>query len=90
MIEPLLHYLAAIPPGPIPDPGGLERLLAACWHEFRGDDGGMTGQKLLGRMEDRAWGDGCEVMEQRLNHMPSPSTPALSSVGSSPTDTTIW
>ena len=51
----LVTYLATIPPGPIPDPGDLERRLAACWHEFRGDDGGMTGQKLLGRMEEVVW-----------------------------------
>jgi hypothetical protein len=51
----LLDHLAMISPGPISDPATLERLLAARWHEFTGDDGGMTGQKLLGRMEDVVW-----------------------------------
>jgi hypothetical protein len=50
----LHRFLAASPPA-IPDPATLERLLAACWHEFKGDDGGMTGQKLLGRMEEVVW-----------------------------------
>jgi hypothetical protein len=30
-------------------------LLAACWQEFNGDDGGMSGDKLLGRMEEVIW-----------------------------------
>src|SRR5690348_6585826 len=51
----LLDHLAMISPGPIPDPAGLERLAAACWHEFQGGDGGMTGEKLLGRMEEVFW-----------------------------------
>ena len=36
-------------------PADLERLLADCWQEFNGDDGGMTGDKLLGRMEEVVW-----------------------------------
>jgi hypothetical protein len=55
MTDALRDLLANTAPGPISDPGDLERLLAACWPEFRGDDGGMTGQKLLGRMEDVVW-----------------------------------
>jgi hypothetical protein len=51
----LVTYLATIPPGPVPDLGDLERLLTDCWHEFTGDDGGMAGQKLLGRMEEVVW-----------------------------------
>src|SRR5262245_47135423 len=54
-MQRLLHYLVTISPGPIPDPADLERLLAACWPEFTGDDGGMTGEKLLGRMEEVVW-----------------------------------
>src|SRR5262245_40805290 len=54
-MQRLLHYLATISPGPISDPAAIERLLADCWHEFGGDDGGMTGQKLLGRMEEVVW-----------------------------------
>jgi hypothetical protein len=55
MIDSLSQHLATLPPGPISNPGDLERLLAACWHEFQGDDCGMTGQKLLGRMEEVIW-----------------------------------
>jgi hypothetical protein len=55
MIEQLHDLLATTPPGPIPDSSAVERLLAACWQEFNGDDGGMTGQKLLGRMEEVVW-----------------------------------
>jgi hypothetical protein len=55
MIEQLRDLLATILPGPISDPADLEHLLAACWHEFQGDDGGMTGDKLLGRMEEVIW-----------------------------------
>jgi hypothetical protein len=51
----LLSLLASIPPGPVSDTTELERLLAACWDELSGDDGGMEGYKLLGRMEVVAW-----------------------------------
>ena len=51
----LLNHLATLPPGPIIDTGDLARLLADVWHEFSGDDGGMEGRKLLGRMEHVAW-----------------------------------
>jgi hypothetical protein len=54
-MDALCDLLAITPPGPIPDTGDLEPLLSACWHEFRGGDGGMTGQKLLGRMEEVVW-----------------------------------
>jgi hypothetical protein len=55
MNRELTDFLATIPSGAVPDPGDLERILAACWHEFTGDDGGLTGQKLLGRMEEVVW-----------------------------------
>lgn len=55
MIEALLRYLSTAAPGPVPATAELDRLLAACWHEFSGDDGGMKGEKLLGRMEEVAW-----------------------------------
>lgn len=42
-------------PGPISDTTELERLLAAYWDELNGDDGGMEGYKLLGRMEAVVW-----------------------------------
>lgn len=51
----LRRFLATMPPGPIADSTALERLLAACWHKFTGDDGGMEGYKLPNRMEDVAW-----------------------------------
>jgi hypothetical protein len=54
-MDELLNYLAAVPPGPVPDPADLERLLAACWHQLGGDPGGMEGYKLLGRMGGVAW-----------------------------------
>ena len=51
--------MVTTPPGPIPNPTALERLLAVCGHEFTGDDGGMTGDKLLGRMEAVVWQSRC-------------------------------
>src|SRR5258708_33451648 len=51
----LQDYLRTIPPGPVSDTTDLERLLAACWHKLDGDDGGMEGRKLLGRMEQVSW-----------------------------------
>jgi hypothetical protein len=55
MNQDLHDLLTTVPPGPISRPGDLDRLLAACWHEFHGDDGGMTGDKLLGRREEVVW-----------------------------------
>ncbi len=55
LMKDLTDLLSNIAPGPISDSSDLERLLAACWDEFNGDDGGMTGDKLLGRMEQVAW-----------------------------------
>jgi hypothetical protein len=51
----LKNYLATVPPGPVTETATLEGLLAACWDEFTGDDGGMAGYKLLKRMEDVTW-----------------------------------
>jgi hypothetical protein len=55
MTDELRNHLATIQPGPIIDPADLECLLAGCWDEFTGDDGGMEGHKLLGRMEAVSW-----------------------------------
>jgi hypothetical protein len=52
---PIAEYLADIPAGPVSDVSKIERLLAACWGELDGDHGGMTGRKLLNRMEDVDW-----------------------------------
>src|SRR5262245_9543483 len=54
-VDRLRAQLATLQPGKIPDTTDLEPLLAACWDEFTGDDGGMEGHKLLGRMEDVTW-----------------------------------
>ena len=51
----LRSFLATIEPGKIADTTELDRLLVASWDEFTGDDGGMEGYKLLGRMEDVTW-----------------------------------
>ena len=48
-------YCAGLLPGPISDESETERLLAACWNDLVGDDGGMTGVKLIGRMERAVW-----------------------------------
>lgn len=51
----LRAHLATIQPSELADTADLERLLAASWDEFTGDDGGMEGYKLLGRIEDVTW-----------------------------------
>jgi hypothetical protein len=48
-------HLSARHPGPISDSPDIERLLATVWHDLAGDEGGMAGYKLLGRMENLAW-----------------------------------
>lgn len=55
VIDGLLSYLAALPPGPILVPADLERLLSNRWDEFSGDDAGMEGRKLLARMRNVFW-----------------------------------
>jgi hypothetical protein len=54
-LDRLRAHLATKQPGTIIDTTDLERLLAASRDEFTGDDGGMEGNKLLGRMEDVTW-----------------------------------
>lgn len=51
----LRHYCAGLSAGPVSDVSTLERLLTVCWDDFRGDDGGMTSTKLVGRMEHVTW-----------------------------------
>ena len=41
--------------GEIAETTRVEELLAACWNELQGDDGGMAGFKLKGRMEEVKW-----------------------------------
>jgi hypothetical protein len=55
MIDNLKNYLLRLQPGPITDTGQLEQLLADCWDQFTGDDGGMLPHKLFHRMEAVAW-----------------------------------
>lgn len=55
-MQDLVNYLTSLPAGPIPDPTTLEKLLAGCWDEFDGGNSeGMSGYKLLGRMEEVVW-----------------------------------
>jgi hypothetical protein len=54
-VDRLRAHLATVQPGELADTADLERLLAASWDEFTGDDGGMAGYKLLGRIEDVTW-----------------------------------
>jgi hypothetical protein len=52
----LQEHLATLQPGDVPDPSGLDRLLADCWADFKGSGkGGMAGYKLPGRMEKVRW-----------------------------------
>jgi hypothetical protein len=55
VFETCRKYLNELAPGPIEDTPTIEGLLASCWHEIGGDDGGMVGYKLKGRMEDVVW-----------------------------------
>jgi hypothetical protein len=55
-ITTLGDYLDGLEPGPLPDSGWLETLLAPSWEELEGSpDGGMEGSKLFGRMESVEW-----------------------------------
>jgi excisionase family DNA binding protein len=51
----LRRWLLSQQAGPISDAPALERLLAACWDEFLGDDGSMEGHKLPGRVKEVSW-----------------------------------
>lgn len=55
-MEALRAHLRGVSPGPIADPTEIERRLAVCWHQFLGSAAaGMTGAKLVSRMEDISW-----------------------------------
>lgn len=49
------RHCTSLQPGPVADVATVERLLAAAWDDLSGDDGGMSGEKLLGRMEAVSW-----------------------------------
>lgn len=51
----LRNYLNSLEPGPVEETTQIERLLADIWDHLGGDDGGMTGQKLVGRMKQSEW-----------------------------------
>lgn len=54
-LGPLREHLSLLPPGLVPTTEGTDTLLALGWDDLDGDDGGMTGSKLAGRMESVAW-----------------------------------
>lgn len=51
----LRNYLAGLPSGKIENPDQVESLLADCWDELAGRQGGMTAYKLVGRTEEMTW-----------------------------------
>ena len=53
IMDELKDYLNRLEPGPVEETTHLERLLAKVWDDLGGDNGGMTGHKLIGRMEAR-------------------------------------
>ena len=54
-MEKLTYYLRSVDPGPVEMPTHLERLSAKVWDDLAGDQGGVTGHKLLGRTEHVEW-----------------------------------
>jgi hypothetical protein len=56
LMEELTYYLNTLDPGPVEMTTHLERLfLAKVWGDLVGDQGGVIGHKLLGRMEHVVW-----------------------------------
>jgi hypothetical protein len=54
-MDELTGYLKDLDPGPVDQTSHLERLLARVWDDLGGDEAGMTGDKLIGRMEQAEW-----------------------------------
>jgi len=55
-VRDLLDLLGPISSGPVIETSDLESLLATYWSEFVGSEAeGMTGEKLLGRIENVVW-----------------------------------
>lgn len=54
-MDDLASYLNSLKPGPVENTTQLELLLAETWDDMGGDESGMAGQKLIGRMEDVEW-----------------------------------
>jgi hypothetical protein len=56
MMDELKGYLKKLEPGPVEQTRHLERLLAKVWDDLDGgNESGMTGHKLSGRMEHAEW-----------------------------------
>jgi hypothetical protein len=51
----LQNLMSTVPPGNVANTADVEELLASCWELFEGDDGGLAGYKLKGRMEEVKW-----------------------------------
>jgi hypothetical protein len=55
-MDELTGYLKSLEPGPLEQRSDLERLLARAWDDLDGgDEAGMVGRKLIGRMERVEW-----------------------------------
>jgi hypothetical protein len=55
-LKELQEMLRGLQPGEVSDPAPVATLLAKCWDELPGSEAaGMSGYKLLGRMEDVRW-----------------------------------
>jgi hypothetical protein len=54
-MEELMDYLNNLEPGPVKETTRLEHLLADAWDDLGGDEAGMVGHKLIGRMENIEW-----------------------------------
>jgi hypothetical protein len=55
-LNDIRSYLSAHSSGAINHPSShFDSLLADCWSQFSGADGGMSGDKLIGRMESVKW-----------------------------------
>jgi hypothetical protein len=54
-LKNLKEYLFTLSPGPIRDVVILEGLLSEAWEEFEDDYGGLSGDKIIGRLEEVKW-----------------------------------
>jgi hypothetical protein len=54
-MDKLRDYLKNLDPGPVEETTHLEHLLAEVWDDLGGDEGGLTGHKLIDRMENVEW-----------------------------------
>jgi hypothetical protein len=54
-MEQLRDFLNRMNPGSVEETTHIERLLSEVWEDLDGDNGGMAGHKLIGRMESVEW-----------------------------------